>query len=472
MKKILMIDDDKVSLSTAKGVLGDEYKMISVLDGMQGLKYLEKNQCDLILLDINMPGKNGFEVMEAIKKDEKNANIPIIFLTSDNDAEIETRCFESGAMDFISKPFVPSVIKSRVNRTIELEEFRAALARELREKTQEVDEIKTKSYTDALTGLWNREYTEMKVNEILATGANGCLFMVDLDNFKAINDNYGHQEGDRVLNMFADTLREYSGPQDVLCRIGGDEFVAFMHGMTKRTNIANLAGDLISSLNKRIKEMNYEVNTSVSIGIAISGVDATDFSKLYNCGDKALYYVKNNGKNSYRFFSDNVMEQQKRIDRNVDLTYLGEMLSRSDSGHGAYMLDFENFSHIYNFIKRFVERNNNEVVSVLFQAKHLNLETNEAAEEVTRALEMLDKAIYTSLRRVDISTRYSSIQTMVILLDTNVECAKKVVERILECFHKLYLGDAVSVSYSLAEIKSKKGNGINERKVREKNEKA
>ena len=77
-------------------------------------------------------------------------------------------------------------------------------------------------------------------------------------------------------------------------------------------------------------------------------------------------------------------------------------------------------------------------------------------EEVSKALEMLDQAIYTSLRRVDISTRYSSIQTMVILLDTNIEFAEKVVQRILQCFHKLYLGDAVTVTYSLAEIKSKK----------------
>ena len=113
-----MIDDDKVSLSTAKGVLANEYKMISVLDGTQGLKFLENNECDLILLDINMPGMNGFEVLEQIRKQEKNVNIPVIFLTSDNDADTETKCFESGAMDFISKPFVPSVIKSRVNRTI------------------------------------------------------------------------------------------------------------------------------------------------------------------------------------------------------------------------------------------------------------------------------------------------------------------------------------------------------------------
>lgn len=456
MKKILMIDDDKVSLSTAKGVLSDDYKMISVLDGMQGLKYLETNDCDLILLDINMPGMNGFQVLEEIKKNAKNADIPVIFLTSDNDADTETKCFESGAMDFISKPFVPSVIRSRVNRTLELEEYRSMLEEKLDKKTMEVDQIKVKSFTDALTGLWNREYTEKKVNEILESGNKGSLLMIDLDNFKAINDNYGHQEGDRVLNMFADTLREFTEEKDVICRIGGDEFVAFFTNQTGRADVSNIAGDMIKYLNARIKEMNYDVNTSVSIGIAIAGVDGEDFAKLYNCGDKALYYVKNNGKNSFRFFSDNVKEEKERATRNVDLTYLGEILSRSDSGHGAYLLDFDNFHHIYNFIKRFVERNSNEVVSVLFNVVPADGESVLDEQETATALELLDKAIYTSLRRVDISTRYSSVQTIVILLDTNPENGEMVIGRILDCFNKLYLGNKIRIEYSLAEIKGKK----------------
>lgn len=452
MKKILIVDDDKVSLATAKGVLGDDYKVFAVLDGNQALKFLEKNECDLILLDINMPGMNGFEVMEKIKEFE-NRDIPVIFLTSDNDAMTETRCFEVGARDFISKPFVPNVIRSRVNRTLELEEFKANLALRLDQKTQEAEAIKTKSFTDALTGLWNREYTEAKVDEILEAGNVGALLMIDLDNFKAINDNYGHQEGDRVLCMFADTLREFSTNEDVICRIGGDEFVAFLTNKRRRSEIGNIAGDMINSLNRRISEMKYDVKTSVSIGIAIAGVDGSTFAKLYNCGDKALYYVKNNGKNFFRFYSDNVQEAQSRATKNVDLHYLGEILSRSDSGRGAYMLDFENFHHIYNFIKRFVERNSSNVASVLFTL----VSTSDApvgVEVAAAALEKLDEAIFTSLRRVDISTRYSSVQTMVVLLDVTPENAIKVVERILNNYNRIFSDSSVKLEYSIAEIKS------------------
>lgn len=454
MKKILIIDDDKVSLATAKGVLGDDYKVIAVLDGLQALKYLEKNECDLILLDINMPGMNGFEVMEKLKECEMSSDTPVIFLTSDNDAQTETKCFDVGARDFISKPFVPNVIKSRVQRILELEEFKNSLADRLDQKTKEVEEVKVKSMIDALTGLWNREYTEAKVDEIIINGGTGSLLMIDLDNFKAINDNYGHQEGDRVLNMFADTLREYGTEDDVLCRIGGDEFVAFLTNKRRRTEVANIAADMINSLNNRIAQMNYDVKTSVSIGIAIAGVDGGSFAKLYNCGDKALYYVKNNGKNFYRFFSDNVQEEQNRGSRSIDLQYLGEILSRSDSGRGAYMLDFENFHHIYNFIKRFVERNHSDVSTVLFTLVPRDGSAVIAPEDYSLALEKLDQSIFTSLRRVDISTRYSSTQMMVVLLDANPESAEQVINRIMDNFDLIYTGNLIKVTHSVAEIKS------------------
>ena len=202
--------------------------------------------------------------------------------------------------------------------------------------------------------------------------------------------------------------------------------------------------------------MNYDVKTSVSIGISIAKVDGEEFSKLYSCGDKALYYVKNNGKNAYRFFSDNVKEEQKRALQKVDLTYLGEFLSRSDSGRGAYMLDFESFHHIYNFLKRFVERESTQIVSVLFNAVPSNISNLPNEEETAQALDFLDQAIYSSLRRVDISTRYSSVQTIVMLLETNIENGEIVVNRILSNFTKLYQGDKVKLEYSLAQVKSNK----------------
>lgn len=455
MKTILIVDDNKVSLSAAKTVLNEHYRVITVTHGSQALTFLDKNTCDLILLDINMPEMDGFEVYSKIREKESCADIPIIFLTSDNDAATETRCFETGAIDFIAKPFVPSVILSRVGRVLELEDLRRSLANRLEEKTQEVTDIKTKSRQDALTGLWNRAYTEENVNRLISEGTAGALLMIDMDNFKAINDNYGHIAGDKTLKMFAETLEKYAEEGDILCRIGGDEFVVFVNGLTSKSEISNRASDIISDLCFKLEECKFETNSSVSIGIAQTPEDGTDFTKLYNCADKALYYVKQNGKNSFHFFSDKSEDEISRSATNVDLSYLGEILSRADSGNGAFLLDFDSFHHVYNFIRRFVERSGRDVQTILFTLSNADCTDEPAIEETEAAMEMLDKAIYTSLRRIDVSTRYSSRQIIVILMDANEANGDIVARRIISCFKKLYLNEKIKIDYGITKLEGK-----------------
>lgn len=455
MKTILIVDDNKVSLSAAKTVLNEHYRVITVTHGSQALTFLDKNTCDLILLDINMPEMDGFEVYSKIREKESCADIPIIFLTSDNDAATETRCFETGAIDFIAKPFVPSVILSRVGRVLELEDLRRSLANRLEEKTQEVTDIKTKSRQDALTGLWNRAYTEENVNRLISEGTAGALLMIDMDNFKAINDNYGHIAGDKTLKMFAETLEKYAEEGDILCRIGGDEFVVFVNGLTSKSEISNRASDIISDLCFKLEECKFETNSSVSIGIAQTPGDGMDFTKLYNCADKALYYVKQNGKNSFHFFSDKSEDEISRSATNVDLGYLGEILSRADSGNGAFLLDFDNFHHVYNFIRRFVERSGRDVQTILFTLSNADGTDEPAIEETEAAMEMLDKAIYTSLRRIDVSTRYSSRQIIVILMDANEANGDIVARRIISCFKKLYLNEKIKIDYGITKLEGK-----------------
>ncbi len=451
MKTILVVDDNKLNLAAARKVLSDAYKVIPVMRGAQALTYLENGECDIILLDINMPEMDGFEVLEKIRTMEQCKNIPVIFLTADNDTETETRCFKEGAIDFIAKPFVPEVMLSRIGRVLELEELRRSLADRLEQKTREVSDMKSKSRQDALTGLWNRAHTEETVNELISEGAKGALLMIDMDNFKAINDNYGHIAGDRTLKMFADTLRTFSDEGDVLCRIGGDEFVVFINGITSKAELSNRAADIISDLCYKIEQCKFETNSSVSIGIAQTPEDGTEFNKLYNSADKALYYVKQNGKNSYHFFSDKVQQENSRGSKTVDLNYLREFMSRADSGRGAYLLDFESFHHVYNFIRRFVERSSRDVQTVLFTVCENSSQESDAAE-TELALELLEKAIYTSLRRSDVSTRYSSKQLIVILMDANEENGDMVAGRIIECFNRLYTGEKVSIDYGIARM--------------------
>ena len=454
MKTILVVDDNKLNLAAARKVLQDTYKVIPVIKGQQALTYLESDDCDIILLDINMPEMDGFEVLERIRKMDRCANIPVIFLTADNDAETEARCFRKGAVDFITKPFVPDVMLSRIGRVLEVEDLRRSLADKLAEKTREVFDIRTKSHQDALTGLWNRAYTEETVNTLLKGGAKGSLMMIDLDNFKTINDLYGHIEGDKTLKMFADILRDHSADEDIICRIGGDEFVVFMRGVISKDELRDRASDIISDVNRKIKEMGIETNTSISIGIARMPEDGKEFIELYSSADKALYYVKQNGKNAYHFFSDKLQVGDNAGRKTVDLRYLQDLMSRADSGKGAYLLNFQNFNHVYNFIRRFVERSKTDVQTVLFTVNE-NGNSQLEASEAEYALEQLEQAIYTSLRRSDVSTRYSSKQLIVILMDAKDEDGDMVAERIIENFDKISNNDRVRIDYGIAHMNSR-----------------
>ena len=177
MNKILIIDDDKLNLTVARKVLCDEYKVIPVLRGAQALTYLENNDCDMILLDIKMPEMDGFEVYQKIRQMENCKNIPVIFLTADYDSETEARCLKEGAIDFIAKPFVPEVMRSRISRALELEKLRSSLAERLKQKTREISDMRNKSCQDSLTGLWNRSYTEEQVNKMISREIQGTLKM-------------------------------------------------------------------------------------------------------------------------------------------------------------------------------------------------------------------------------------------------------------------------------------------------------
>lgn len=455
-KVILVVDDEPMNIKMTTRVLGKvpEYKAEGVLSGQAALEYLENNKVDLVLLDIEMPEMNGFQVLESIKSNENIANIPVIFLTGNSDAKTESNCLQAGAADYITKPFVPMVVLSRVEKTLELEEYHQALAKELEEKTQEVDDIKSKSQKDALTGLWNRSYTQTQATASMLNGEKGVLFMCDLDNFKLINDHYGHIAGDNTLKIVAEAMKRHCAETDIVCRIGGDEFVAYITSTVNKREVARIANNIIVEVVKEIEALNYDTNTSISIGIAQFPEDGEDFNSLYNAGDKALYHVKQNGKNSYHFYSEQKNLDSERTSNLVDLKYLKEIMLRMDANNGAYQLEYDNFHHIYNLIRRFAERGSKEVSTLLFTAHMTNYE-NDDAQEMETALAMLEKAVFVSLRRVDVSTRYSSKQLVVLLMDSSVENSSKVGERILDCYQKLYIGGKVKFDYEIAKVGDK-----------------
>ncbi len=444
MKHILLVDDNKDNISLVSSVLSGSYKVDTANTGLQTVEFLEKNNCDLILLDIDMSQTDCFEVIS--KLNGRNSSTPMIFLTADGDAETKNFCFESGAAEFVLKPVVPIVLLTRVKRILEAEEMKKRLSALKQPDIQrEPSSFSGRGERDSLTGLWNRAYTESAADSHLKLGG-GALLIIDVDNFKAINDGYGNIAGDMMLKLFADTLRSFAAQDDVVCRIDGDKFALFADGIRSISELSRLAKGIISKLCESLSDSGLDVKASVSIGISRAPEDGSTFDALFVAADKALYYVKNSGKNSFRFFSEHgtgVTGQSS----SVDLNYLRDFMTGKDKGDSAYTLDLDSFHHVYDFLRRFV--NNGNVQTVLFTA--FSPSGTEPAE-IEAALEILEQAIYTLLRRVDVCTRYSSRQLMVILPDSGGDSGDTTAKSIISCFDRLYTGKKVHFEYGIAKI--------------------
>ena len=354
MKHILLVDDDKMNCMVAKHALGTEYTVTTAYSGREALDFLENQVPDIILMDIEMPEMNGKQVAKMIKDREEWRNIPIIFLTADADPATEVECLEWGADDYITKPFVPRIMLRRVGRILELYELRKSLEKQLEKKTQQMEVATKKSLTDALTGLHNRDYLGKQLQSLLENGHGGALFMIDLDNFKTMNDTYGHIIGDKTLQYFADVLRKFADQKDIVCRLAGDEFVTFYTDVMDRTVIAQKAENIIKVFAEKMGELGYPGVVSVSIGIMITDGGET-FQTLYNKADKSLYFVKNNGKNAYHFYGEN-KESLKEINTLADMEAIRHIMEDGlEDNKGAYRVAYSEFKGIYDFVGRYAD---------------------------------------------------------------------------------------------------------------------
>ena len=307
--------------------------------------------------------------------------------------------------------------------------------------------------TDSLTGLYARNYAEAQIGKIIGKAHPGSLMMIDLDNFKHINDTYGHIIGDNILKKFADTLRANTRQEDVVCRLGGDDFVIFLTDMTNRQDVARKAQDIMDMFSDSLKQANCEDTTSVSIGIAVFPVDGRNFDTLYNNADKSLYHVKKNGKNAYAFYSDE-KPGDKVHDTGTDLVHIRAMMegNMEKADGGIFKVEYQDFQRIYSYISRGVKRNHQEVQTVLFT---LSRDENEnPGLNSQEPMQTLELAVASSVRMVDVGTRYSNIQYIVILLDANLENGRKVADRVVQKFYQMYGGRGIMVSYDIQTMHS------------------
>jgi diguanylate cyclase (GGDEF)-like protein/putative nucleotidyltransferase with HDIG domain len=307
---------------------------------------------------------------------------------------------------------------------------------------------------DPLTGLYSCNYVEQMVARLIREGHTGTLLVMDIDNFKRINDSYGHIAGDNTLRIFAKILKRHSRETDIVGRIGGDEFVVFFVDVVDREIITQRARELLDNLERQLLEIGYGQNCSASIGIAVYPFDGKEYNTLYNNADKSLYYVKRNGKNNFGFYSDEKGEETHQIHttdlNNIRCMIEGKMMPET----GVFQVEYEEFPQIYSYISRGIRRNHQDVQILLFTLAQtpMNRYTDIVSDEAMMALK---NAVARSLRMVDVGTRYSNVQYIVILMDTNMSNGARVAERVIEQFYKIYAKGDVSLSYDIQTMRPK-----------------
>lgn len=301
--------------------------------------------------------------------------------------------------------------------------------------------------TDYLTGVLSKR---KGVNEIEMglRAAGGCLMILDLDHFKRINQVHGHLAGDYALKMTADVLREVCST-GVVCRTGGDEFLYFAEGMRSRDAAIVMVNEILDAFARKQEEVDVLKETQLSIGISVSGSDGYEYEELYQRADKALYHVKQNENVRYGFFQSTGMVRTPEQSKN-DLETVINMIKTRDNRSGAFQVEYAEFAHIYEFVTRFSERSRQETQLLLFtlfssDGSELKLERMEIA------MQCMEQAICKSLRGVDVGTRYSSSQFLVVLMGTEKENIRVVTDRIIQNYFKLYGGKDITVTFDVAD---------------------
>lgn len=291
-QRILIIDDAPENEALLRSVLGGECDVFSAREGEAGLRLAAECKPDLILLDIMMPGIDGFEVLRRLKADLLLRSVPVIFITGASTSGEEVRGLEAGAVDFIAKPIQAAVVRARARNHLQLKRYHDVL-----------EEMSTR---DGLTGLANRrrfdEVLDLEFRRAERLHHSLSLLMIDIDCFKAYNDHYGHPEGDDVLRAVAVVLREsLHRPTDLAVRYGGEEFVCILPE-TDRPGSLHVARRIQGGMEKLGLPHEHCVadHVTLSIGIATLGDEQpghASMAGLLKRADASLYRAKQSGKN-------------------------------------------------------------------------------------------------------------------------------------------------------------------------------
>ena len=288
--RILVVDDQATNIQVLYQILAADYQVLMATSGAQALHLCLSKKPDLVLLDLIMPEMDGYQICQHLKADVSTRDIPIIFITAQNDEAAEERGFDLGAVDFISKPVNPRIVRARVKTHLML-------------KAQS-DLLRSWAYLDGLTGVHNRRFFDERIVAEMGRASRNqtalSVVMIDVDFFKRYNDHYGHQTGDDCLRRVATTLKAHllrSG--DHVARYGGEEFVCLLPdtGFAGAMQLATAIRKKIMALQIAHAESSVAPYVTVSLGVGSKPENVqADARALINLADMQLYKAKETGR--------------------------------------------------------------------------------------------------------------------------------------------------------------------------------
>ncbi len=295
-QRVLIVDDDSTSISILANILQELYDISIALNAKQALRVITKiSNLDLVLLDVEMPDMNGYAMCKLLKENPKTLDIPVIFVTANSNEDDEQHGLELGAVDYITKPFRPAIVKARIKNHLELKYQR--------------DFLKHLSYHDGLTQVANRshfdDYLKDEWKRATRNQSPLSLIMIDIDNFKLFNDFYGHVHGDECLKRVAEAIKNsLERPTDLAARYGGEEFSCILPS-TSLAGAAQLAEQIrINIYQLAIPHPKSLTDSIVTISLGVSQIIPTQGDKITEFiqqADRKLYRAKKEGRNRIIF---------------------------------------------------------------------------------------------------------------------------------------------------------------------------
>ena len=283
--RVLAVDDDPRNLELIKAVLGALAKVTTVESGESALEELKKGGYAVVLLDVGLPGIDGFETARLMKERPSTRHTPVIFLTGQIGDDQVRRGYELGAADYLLKPFDPEILRAKVKVFVDLAELR-----------REAEVLSHRVLHDQLTGLPNRalfiDRLETAVARLSRKPGLVAVLFLDLDGFKSINDSIGHDAGDRLLIEVAARLRRSIRASDTAARFAGDEFLVLLEGLNDEQEIERLATRISRTLAAPYLIGSQGVSVSAAVGLSVTDDPRANPPSLIQAADESMLRVK------------------------------------------------------------------------------------------------------------------------------------------------------------------------------------